>query len=310
MRVLIWHVHGSWTTSFVQGRHQYFVPRLPERGPYGGGRARTWEWPESVFEVSPEQARDLDFDVVILQRPEELAHVAEKWTGRVPGRDIPAIYLEHNTPQGRINEMRHPAADRPDLHVVHVTHFNDLFWDCGSTPTRVIEHGIIDPGERYTGQLERIAVAINEPNRRARVTGTDLLGRFETVAPVDVFGMQIGAIPGYEDLPQARLHEELPKRRLYAHTCRWTSLGLSLLEAMFLGMPIVGLGTTEVADAVPSAAGEVSTDVSRLLAAARRFMHDPDAAREAGRAARQAALERYGVERFLADWDRMLEAVA
>ena len=46
--------------------------------------------------------------------------------------------------------MRHPVADRDDLLLVHVTHFNALFWDAGATPTRVIEHGIVDPGARYT----------------------------------------------------------------------------------------------------------------------------------------------------------------
>ena len=71
-------------------------------------------------------------------------------SGRRPGRDLPAVYLEHNAPQGRIAEMRHPVADRDDLPLVHVTHFNALFWDAGATPTRVIEHGIVDPGHRYT----------------------------------------------------------------------------------------------------------------------------------------------------------------
>ena len=26
MNILLWHVHGSWTTSFVQGKHRYLVP--------------------------------------------------------------------------------------------------------------------------------------------------------------------------------------------------------------------------------------------------------------------------------------------
>ena len=39
-------------------------------------------------------------------------------------------------------------------------------------------------------------------------------------------------------------------------------------------------------------------------------MRDPDEAAERGRAARAAALERYGLERFLADWDAVLEEVA
>ena len=45
VNVLVWHVHGSWTTAFVQGRHRYLLPTLPERGPWGGGRPAAWDWP-------------------------------------------------------------------------------------------------------------------------------------------------------------------------------------------------------------------------------------------------------------------------
>src|SRR5947199_5198583 len=86
VRVLLWHVHGSWTTAFVQGPHTYLVPVLPDRGPDGRGRARTWQWPDSVIEVSPAEAADADVDAVILQRPEELASLAATWLGgRRPG---------------------------------------------------------------------------------------------------------------------------------------------------------------------------------------------------------------------------------
>ncbi len=215
MRILLWHVHGAWTTAFVHGAHDYVVPVLPDRGPDGVGIARTYDWPQgSVTELAPEALRDEHFDVVVLQRPHELESLAEEWLGRRPGRDIAAIYVEHNAPQGRIAEMRHPAADRDDLVLVHVTHFNALFWDSGSTPTRVIEHGIVDPGERYTGELARAAVVINEARRRARVTGTDLLDRFSQAAPIDLFGIDAGSIGGIEDLPQDRaaLGDRAPAR--------------------------------------------------------------------------------------------------
>ena len=48
MRLLIWHVHGSWTTAFVQGPHTYLLPLMPGRGPDGRGRARTWDWPAAA----------------------------------------------------------------------------------------------------------------------------------------------------------------------------------------------------------------------------------------------------------------------
>jgi hypothetical protein len=309
MRILLWHVHGAWTTAFVHGPHEYLVPVLPDRGPDGRGRARTYSWPEAAVEVTPEEARDADVDVVVMQRPEELGGLAERWLGRRPGRDLPAVYVEHNAPQGRIAEMRHPAADRPDLTLVHVTHFNALFWDSGSTPSRVIEHGIVDPGPRYTGELPRAAAVINEPRRRGRVTGTDLLERLGEEVPIDLFGIGAGEVGGIEDLPQDALHDEMARRRVYLHPVRWTSLGLSLIEAMHLGMPVVALGTTEVPHAVPAAAGAVSNRMDVLGERLRSLAADPGAAREAGRAARAHALERYGLERFLADWDRLLEEV-
>jgi hypothetical protein len=310
MRILLWHVHGAWTTAFVHGRHEYVVPVLPDRGPDGVGLARTYAWPDSVTEMPPEQLRDEGFDVVLLQRLHELEGLAEDWLGRRPGRDIPAVYVEHNAPQGRIADMRHPAADRPDLLVVHVTHFNALFWDTGSTRTRVIEHGIVDPGHRYTGELPRAAVVINEARRRARVTGTDLLDRFSQAAPIDLFGMDAASLGGIEDLPQSDLHDEMARRRVYLHPIRWTSLGLSLLEAMQLGMPVVALGTTEAHEAVPHEAGAVSTRIDVLTGAVRRLIDDPGEALARGSAARAAALGRNGLKRFLADWDDALEEVA
>ncbi len=311
MNILLWHVHGSWTTAFVQGKHRYLLPLVADRGPHGRGRARTWTWPDSAVELTQEQLAREPVDVVILQRPEELEGMAERWLGgRRPGRDVPALYLEHNVPQGRVVEMRHPAADRPDLVLVHVTHCNDLFWDAGRTPTRVIEHGIVDPGERYSGELPRAAVVINEPGRRGRVTGTDLLGRFAEAAPVDLFGIGAAALGGFEDLRQSELHAQMARRRVYVHAARWTSLGLSLIEAMHLGMPVVALATTEVPEAVPREAGVISTRVETLLGAVRELMRDPAKARAMGRAARAAALARHGLGRFLADWDALLDEVA
>ena len=100
------------------------------------------------------------------------------------------------------------------------------------------------------------------------------------------------------------MHEELARRRVYLHPVRWTSLGLSLLEAMHLGMPIVALATTEVVEAVPPGAGIISTRTAELIKAVGPPGQRPGRGRRAGQAAREAALARYGLARFLADWDR------
>ncbi|PNG16845.1 glycosyltransferase [Streptomyces cahuitamycinicus] len=319
MNILLWHVHGSWTTAFVQGPHTYLVPVTPGRGPDGLGRARTFTWPAAVREVTSEELRDTPVDLVLLQRPHE-GELARRWLGgRRPGRDVPAVYLEHNAPDGDVPDTRHPCAGRDDLTIVHVTHFNRLFWDCGTTRTEVIEHGIVDPGHRYSGRLARAAVVVNEPVRRARYTGTDLLPALAEAVPLDVFGMGTEGLAGHlglsadrcrtADLPQSELHTALAERRMYLHPVRWTSLGLSLLEAMHLGLPVLALATTEAVEAVPPGAGTLTTRPDVLARAARRYLHEPEAAAADGARARQAALERYGLKRFLADWERLITEV-
>ena len=119
---------------------------------------------------------------------------------------------------------------------------------------------------------------------------------------------QVPGVTAY-DLPQAEMHEQLARRRLYLHPFRWTSLGLALVEAMHLGMPVVALATTEAVEAVPPEAGACSNRMEVLTGAVRRLLSDRDEAAEAGRAARGAALARYGLDRFLHDWDRLLKEV-
>ncbi|WP_433650146.1 glycosyltransferase [Micromonospora zamorensis] len=316
MNILVWHVHGAWTTAFVHGKHRYLVPVTPDRGPYGLGRAQTYDWPASVEEITPDQLATEPVDLVVLQRPEEL-ELAETWLGRRPGRDLPAIYVEHNTPKGDVPNTRHPMADRDDLLVAHVTHFNDLFWDTGATRTTVVEHGIVPPRVSYDGSMARLAVVTNEPVRRWRVTGTDLMPQFASIAPLDVFGMNVQALAeavelpadrlATYDLPQALLHEQIARRRAYLHLCRWTSLGLSILEAMTIGMPVVALATTEAVAAVPPEAGVLSTNLGTLREAAAWLIDDPVAARAMGEHARRAATGRYGLDRFLGDWDRLFQ---
>ena len=327
MRILLWDVHGGYTDALLGGSHEYLycldesAEQVDDFGVLVGNGLRRLDGdrPAGVAEVTVEQLRDEPPDVVIAQRLEEVA-VLERLLRRRPGADVPAVFLEHNTPKGGVPDSRHPLADSACWRLVHVTHFNRLFWDTGSMPVTVIEHGLPDPGHRYEGDLERGAFVVNEPVRRGRTTGTDLLAAFRAL-DVDAFGIDADRLPGAlgpagarvrfaGNLSAAELDDALLHRRYYLHLNRWTSLGLSLINAMMLGLPVVALGTTEAFRAVPPGGGVCSTDVAELVGGARRFVADADEARRCGAVAREHALQRYDHSRFLGAWTSYLESVA
>ncbi|MFI9485411.1 glycosyltransferase family 4 protein [Promicromonospora sp. NPDC052451] len=329
MRILLWHVHGSWTTAFVQGGHEYLVPVLPGRPADGRGRARTWDWPPAVREVGPDELRRAfdagGVDAVLLQRPHE-ARLLREWTGRRAGYDVPAVYLEHDAPGGPAAATRHPLADvdvvaSGRLPLVHVTGFNALMWDTGQARTTVIDHGVPDPGPRYTGEREHVAAVVNEPVRRWRAAGTDVLLHVASQVPAEVYGLgtpllaehltargptAAAAAGRLADLPQAELHDRLAGARLYLHPYRWTSLGLALLEAMALGLPVLALPVTAAYAAVPPQAGVLSADPDELVAVARRWLADPAEAVTYGKAAREHVLTHYSLDVFLDRWTTLL----
>lgn len=299
--------------SFTAGRHRYLVPLNPERDALGRGLCGR-NWPRAQ-EIPVSDLHDRDVDLVVLQRPEEL-ELAAAWLGRRPGIDVPAVYVEHNAPRPFAVDSSHPLAGRRDIPLVHVTDFNRLMWDNGVAPTTVITHGIADPGNFYTGDVAAAATMINEPLRRWRTVGADLLPELSGQVPIDVWGIDTlalnrsggkSAVRGKGDVPRTRLWRQIARRRVYLHTARWTSLGLSLVEAMYLGMPVVAVASTETPQVVPSDAGVVSSDVKTLAYALQGFVTDVAAATVAGKAAREFAMAHFALDRFLDEWDRVIE---
>ncbi len=319
---MLWYVHGSYANALVRGKHRYLVPDIDAtRGPgedpdqaIARPPRPTVSWPDSVSIYSAEQLRADPPDVVVCQRLEEIPWVERLFGDRL-GRTIKAVFLEHNVPRNQLPAAPHPLADRPGWRVVQVTYVNDLMWDCGRTPTVVVPHGIVDPGYQYLGDRARAAFVANEPGRRSRVTGADLLPAVLGDAGADCYGIdadrfvaeQVGSHHGLDlefggNLAPGELNERWRHNRVHLHLTRWTSLGLSLLEAMHLGLPVIALATTEAAT-LPPEIGAVSSDVDVLRRRTAELLADREQARACGRAARTVALERFGLEPFLRRWD-------
>ena len=120
-------------------------------------------------------------------------------------RAVPQIVVEHDPPRQSPTDTRHPVDD-PDALIVHVTAFNDLMWDCGATPTTVIEHGVVVPVDaRYPGHLERGITVVNGLAQRGRRLGLDVFLRAREQVPLDLVGMRSEELGGLGEVPPPEL---------------------------------------------------------------------------------------------------------
>ena len=308
-KILTWHIHGNYLYYLVQSPHEFYLPVKPDRTQGYGGRAGNFPWPENVHEVPAEDVRDLSLDIILYQsRRNYLEDQFEILTERQ--RSLPRIYLEHDPPREHPTDTRH-IVDDPNTLLVHVTHFNELMWDSGDTPTMVIEHGVLIPeGVRYTGEIERGLVVVNGLPTRGRRLGRDVFEQMREQVPLDLVGLESQEIGGLGPVPNDQLAAFEARYRLFFNPIRYTSLGLAVCEAMMVGMPIIGLATTEMVTAVENAvSGYVDTNLDRLVEIIQQLLRDPAEARRLGDGAREQAQERFNIQRFASDWSKAFAIV-
>ncbi len=310
LRVLTWHVHGSYLYYLAHARQEFYLPVKAGHPEGYFGRTPSYPWPDNVREVPADEVASLELDCVLFQSRQNYLHDQHEILSAAQRR-LPRIYLEHDPPREHPTDTRHPCDD-PDVLLVHVTHFNDLMCDSGRTPTRVIEHGVTVPdGVAYTGELARGVVVVNNMHKRGRRLGLDVFERARRAVPLDLVGMGWEQVGG---LGEVR-HRDLPafeaRYRFFFNPIRYTSLGLAVCEAMMTGLPVVGLATTEMVDVVENGvSGFLSTDVAAVIGCMRDLLGRPGEARRLGEGARRGARERFGIERFARDWDETFAEVA
>lgn len=309
LRILTWHVHGSYLYYLTQANHEFYLPVKPGKPEGYGGRLPGFPWGDNVRDIPAEEVRNLEFDCILFQSRKNYLQDQYEILSESQQR-LPCIYLEHDPPQEHPTNTKHIVDDR-DVLLVHVTHFNQLMWDNGRSPTRVIDHGVVIPTNvQYTGEIAKGLVVANGLGKRGRRLGADIFDRVRQSVPLDLVGMDAESLGGLGEVPHTQLAQFAAKYRFFFHPVRYTSLGLAVCEAMMIGLPIIGLATTELSTVVENGiSGYIDTDLDRLIEQMRSLIANPDLAQCLSAGARQQAQKRFNIQRFTRDWDEAFFSV-
>lgn len=259
-----------------------------------------------MHDVPAGEVKDLELDAILFQHRKNY-EVDQYEILSETQRRLPKIYLEHDPPQEHPTNTRH-WVDDPAMLLVHVTSFNRLMWDNNRTPAVVIDHGVMVPDNvTYTGENPKGIVVVNNIGKRGRRLGLDVFEKIREQIPLDLAGMGSAELGGIGEVPHDDLPALMATYRFFFNPIRYTSLGLSVCEAMMVGLPIVGLATTEMVTAVENGrTGYVETDAERLAERMRYLIDHPAHARELSRNAADYANQRFGIKRFASDWQQVV----
>ncbi|WP_420147372.1 glycosyltransferase [Spirosoma sp.] len=306
LSILIWHIHGAYLTAITQTEHNWYLPIKSDDSEGYIGRGKDSTLPDYVREIPADQISNIHLDLIIFQTPQNY-QIDQYEILSEQQRQLPGIYLEHNTPEPHPTHTRHPAAENPNLQLVHVTYFNQLMWDNGNTPTHVIEHSVaIDPSIHYRGHRAEGICVINNMQHRGRIAGYDLFQLLRDRVPLTSVGMDAQSIGGLGEIHYRNLHRTVAEYRFLFSPMRYSSLPLAVIEAMTIGMPVVALATTELPTVIENGVhGFVSNDPDVLTERMQFLIDNPDEAARMGENAQKLAQERYGLKRFVKNWNQL-----
>lgn len=308
LKILTWHVHGSYLYYLSFLPVELYIPVKDKEEGYSA-LGNNFFWRKNIHEIYTQDIAKYSFDCIIYQSKKNYLEDQFQLLSSSQ-RNVPKVYIEHDPPRDHPTDTKHIVADT-DIFLIHVTHFNKLMWDSGTTRTAVVEHGVVSPKNiSYQGVKERGLVMVNNLKFRGRRLGYDLFKKIRKEIPLDIIGIGSEEIGGIGEIPHKNLPKFLSQYRFFFNPIRYTSLGLSVIEAMMVGLPIVAFATTEMPTVIENdVSGYIDTNVSILIQKMDMLLKDKEKARILGEGARKKADKRFSIKRFTNDWMEILSSV-
>jgi len=243
-----------------------------------------------------------EFDLILCQNREQHFGKCKELSFKF---GIPIIVLDHtepppNAPKFSLQQLR---SMRGHTHV-YITEHNKQSW--GDESGIVINHGInTDVFKGWNGQNQSGVSVVNLFPERDIFCGWTVWQQVTNKIPVKLFGFN----PSLNTKSINNVNElvsELAQARFYLNTSQHSPVPMSMLEAMSVGCPVVTTDKQEISKIIePGVNGFISNNVDDLISACELLLNDHDLASRMGQNARQTIVDRFNLNKFCEEWNRV-----
>ena len=263
-----------------------------------------------IIDTLPEY---VDFDLVVAHTScdrLQIVHNLLSETHKSPSNkiSIPILRHGHVLPDVRfdIGEQIQMYQMIPVDHTSFISRFNREAWGFNEHNASVIEHGIDTEFWTPSGQKrDNICLSVvNDWPNRDWCCGFDLWRQTTQNLPVAAWGNSPGLSEAADSIEHLR--EIYNRSSIFYNTSLHSPVPTVLMEAMACGCAIVSTATCMIPEIIEHGKnGLISNDPKELRSFLEMLLQNPDLARRLGDAARATICERYGLQRFIDNWNNL-----
>lgn len=300
LNVLTFPTHESYQSCLSKTGHEFYLLL--------GEGIKTWD---NTYRPLPDNhhiiktlPNNITFDLVLSQNKFGQFPVAHKIANQL---QIPLISLEHTLPvptwpKGHIKQLKQ---QRGNVNVF-ISNYSRGKWGWAEEEAVVITHGI--DTELFTNkQLSRISQilsVVNDFRNRDIFCGFNFYQQATNGLPT----FPVGATPGFSE--PAKNTDELVKfyneSLIFVNTSLVSPVPTSLLEAMACGCCVVSTDTCMIPEVIEhNVNGYMCKNVSEMRFYLEKMLKNPELAMELGQKARQTIVDRFSVNDFVNNWNKL-----
>ena len=301
LNIMIQPTHEGYTDMLAQTGHNFYM--------LSGNGIKQWDHhtrplPSNCFLFEKPEFLPNDVNIDLLLSQERFGNL-QRFIEFRNRTGIPVVHIDHALPHPTWTkrQIKESQALRADRHVF-ITNASKQAW-AGQPEDVVIRYGInLNVFKGWTGSGKHGLSIVNHFAQRDVFCGWELWKRMGQRVPLKLVGENKDISESIKDV--RLLAKVIGEARFFLNTSTYSTLPLTIPEAMGVGCPIVSTANQEIPNIITHGVdGFISNNENELIGYCNLLLNDYNLAKKMSDAARQSCDRIFNMQAFIDNWNEV-----